>query len=643
MKESIKALRGNIFVVLLLRLLIVMLAYSVCRVGFYLFNTNIYSDVSFSGMMRMMTGGLKFDISAIIYTNLLVIVLHIIPFKIRYNKIYQKIVMWIFYIFNFIALTFNMSDFIYYRFTLKRTTMTLFKEFHGNTNILDLLWSFVWDYWYASLFGILVFIGIIFLYKKVKVGTPIKYNTYMYYLVNTVIMALIVGLCIAGMRGGFRHSTRPITLSNAAKYIERPNERAIVLNTPFAMIRTLNNVKLHKHKYFTDKELATHFSANHTFTADTTKKKLNIVVFVLESFAKEHIGFYNKHIKDYKGYTPFLDSLCQHSYVFQESYANGGRSINALPSNLASIPSFQEPFVLGNYSGNEINSLGSLLKNDGYYSAFFHGAPNGSMGFQSFIKQAGFDDYFGKTEYNNDDDFDGIWGIWDEPFLQYYARTMDTFKEPFVTSIFTVSSHHPFKVPEKYKNVFPEGNLPVQKAIGYTDNALRKFFKTASKMPWYKNTVFFITADHSVSPYLKEYNNTRGHFAVPLIIHKPDDSEFVKYDTTTIVQQTDILPTALNMIGYKGKFISFGNDMFNKNGDHFAVNYEGSTYQLTMGNYLLQFNSKEATAMYDIRERYLETNILGTVPDIQLKMEIKLKAFIQEYNRRMIENDMTVK
>lgn len=641
MKKFLKAIKGNIHVVLFLRLLIVMLAYSLCRLGFYLYNLNIYSEVSMPGLLRMMAGGLKFDISAIVYTNFLVIILHILPFKFRYKKNYQRVITGLFFTINFIALSFNISDFIYYRFTLKRTTMSLFKEFHGNTNILDLLWSFVWDYWYASLFGIIVFALMIFSYLKIKVGTPIKYNKFMYYLINTALMLVVAGLCVAGMRGGFRHSTRPITLSNAAKYIERPNERAIVLNTPFAMIRTINNVKLNKENFFTETELKNHYSANHNLVNDDNKKKLNIVVIIVESLAKEHIGFYNKDIKGYKGYTPFIDSLCHNAYVFQQSYANGGRSINALPANLASIPSLQEPFVLGSYSGNTINSLASILKEDGYYSAFFHGAPNGSMGFQSFVKQAGFDDYFGKTEYNNDEDFDGIWGIWDEPFLNYYARTMNSFKQPFVTSIFTVSSHHPFKVPAKYEGVFPDGNLPVQKAIGYTDNALRKFFKTASKMPWYNNTVFFITADHSVSPYLKEYNNARGHYAVPIIVYKPSDKSLVNYDKTTIVQQIDIMPTALNMVGYTGKFIAFGNDMFNKEGEHFAVNYEGSAYQLTMGSYLLQFNGKESVGLYDINEHLMETNLLGTLPDIQKNMEIKIKAFIQEYNRRLIDNEMS--
>lgn len=641
MKNLLRFLNGSVHFVLFKRLMIILVMYSACRIGFYLYNLDNFGHLTFAQLSYMMLGGLKFDISAIIYTNLLFIVLHILPFRFREKKLYQKLLMWIFYIFNFIALTFNMSDFIYYKFTFKRTTLGLFKEFGSNTNIFKLLSNFIFDYWYASAFGIVVFAIIIFLYRKTKIEKTYILNKNLYFLFHTVMMVVVAGLCVAGMRGGFKHSTRPITLSNASKYINKPQERAIVLNTPFAMIRSANSVKLKKMHYFPEEEAKAIFNAEHTFTKDSTDKKLNIVVLVVESMAKEHLGFYNKNIEGYKGYTPFLDSLCNHAYVCQESYANANKSINALPSTLCSIPSFKDAFILSNYSGNKINSIGSLLKKDGYYSAFFHGAPNGSMGFDAFIKQAGYDAYFGKTEYNNDKDFDGMWGIWDEPFLQYFANTMDTFKQPFVSTVFTLSSHHPYKVPKKYKGVFPKGHLPVQKAIGYTDNAIRKFFATASKMDWYKNTVFIIQADHSISPYLKEYRNTRGRKAIPIIIYKPGDENFVKYDPNKVIQQADVLPTLLNMVGYEGKCICFGNDILDPNKDHFAISYQGGAYNITMDGYLLQFDGKKSIGLYDIKERYLETNLLGSLPEVQNKLENKIKAIIQEYNSRMIDNKLS--
>src|SRR5690606_14279042 len=138
-----------------------------------------------------------------------------------------------------------------------------------------------------------------------------------------------------------------------------------------------------------------------------------------------------------------------------------------------------------------------LLGEKGYETAFFHGAPNGSMGFSAYMQLAGIKNYYGKNEYNNDDDFDGIWGIWDEPFMQFMAKKLDTFKQPFFSSFFSLSSHHPFKVPEHYAGKFPKGQLPLHEPIGYVDNALRQFFNTASKSEWYKNTLFVIVADHA--------------------------------------------------------------------------------------------------------------------------------------------------
>src|SRR5690606_35786309 len=241
---------------------------------------------------------------------------------------------------------------------------------------------------------------------------------------------------------------------------------------------------------------------------DSTEfKKLNVVVLILESFGKEHVGALNKDINNgtYKGYTPFLDSLIGESYTFNRSYANGRKSIDALPSVITGIPSVGEPFVLSIYSGNKTTSLAKLLGDEGYETAFFHGAPNGSMGFSAYTQLAGIKHYFGKDEYSNDKDFDGIWGIWDEPFMQFMADKLTEMPEPFFASFFSLSSHHPFKVPEKYQGVFPKGPLPLHEPVGYTDYALRQFFEKAKKAPWFENTLFVLCADHSSVSHLPAY------------------------------------------------------------------------------------------------------------------------------------------
>ncbi|HCW07650.1 MAG TPA: sulfatase, partial [Cytophagales bacterium] len=101
----------------------------------------------------------------------------------------------------------------------------------------------------------------------------------------------------------------------------------------------------------------------------------NVVILILESFSKEFVGAYNKNIDggNYKGYTPFLDSLIGVSDSYQFSLANGRKSIDAMPSVICSIPSIEVPFVLSHFSGNKVNSLATLLKTKNYYTAFFHG------------------------------------------------------------------------------------------------------------------------------------------------------------------------------------------------------------------------------------------------------------------------------
>lgn len=642
-----KQLLKNIYAVLILRILLVYGIYSLTRLVFYLFNLDLFPEVTGSECLRIMWGGLRFDTTAIIYTNLLVIVLHILPFKFRYAGWYQQVIKYVFYTFNIIAIAGNLIDTVYYRFTLRRTTTSVFTEFKNEENGFGLFFRFIFDYWYVTLSFLAVCFLLIYVYRKIKVGSPLIKNPYIYYPVNVAMGVLIGVLCVAGMRGGFAHSTRPITLSNASEYVDKPGHRELVLNTPFTMIRTIGKVTLQKKNYFTEDEIGTIFSPVQDPAADSSSLRgtmagKNVVVLILESFGREHMGAFNTDMPDNKGYTPFLDSLCNTGYAFKYAFANGRKSIEALPSALAGVPGLETPFILSHYSGDGINSLASLLGERGYHSAFFHGAPNGSMGFNAFVKQAGFQEYYGKDEYNNDDDFDGIWGIWDEPFLSYMADVMNGFKQPFVSSVFTLSSHHPFKVPAQYEGKFPKGPLPIHECMGYTDNALKNFFAKASAMPWFNNTLFVLMADHSTTCYHPEYKTPIGYFSIPMILYAPG-TDLKGFNDTTVVQQCDVLPTVLNLLGYDKEFISFGRDMFDDKKPHFAVGYLNGAFQIIQGEYILQFENEKTIGVYDYRkDRLMQDNLVGKLPGIQQDMENKLKAFIQQYNGRLIDNHLSI-
>jgi len=288
-----------------------------------------------------------------------------------------------------------------------------------------------------------------------------------------------------------------------------------------------------------------------------------------------------------------------------------------------------------------VNSLGSLLKRKGYHTSFFHGAPNGSMGFEAFMNVAGYDHYYGKTEYGNDDDYDGIWGIWDDKFFGFYADKLNEFPQPFVSSIFSVSSHHPFKIPREYESMFKGGREPILKCIQYTDFSLKKFFQKASRMPWYYNTVFVITADHTSSNILFDETRTAwGFYSIPIIYFQPDHS--LQGRDVGITQQIDIMPTILRHLNYDEDFIAFGRDAFSEHAQRFAFNYRDNVYQIFEGDYLLVFDGVKTVGLYNFKtDKMVVNNLMQDKPDVAARMEKKIKAVIQQYNNRLIDNRMT--
>lgn len=646
MKDAFAHLRlsGNIYWALLLRLLLVMFLLTLCRIGFYLFNLSFFPDMTLANFLWLLWGGLQFDLTAMLYVNTLYILLLILPFDFRFRYGYQEFVKYLFFITNGAALATNAADFIYYKFTLRRTSADVFRQFENEQNMGGLFFQFVVDYWYAVLFWVLLVVLMVKVYNRIRIWGPQMKNRRMYYFSGFFALPLIAFFIIGGIRGGFRHSTRPITLSNAGEFVSDPRDISIVLNTPFSLIRTVGKTKVQRAEYFSEDTATSFYDPVHIPGDTSTLLKPNIVVIILESFSREFSGALNKGREQglYTGYTPFLDSLMNHSKTFVNAFANGRKSIDGLPSVLSSIPSLGVPYFLSPYSGNKINSLPSLLEEKGYHTSFFHGAPNGSMGFKAFMNIAGVDHYYGMDEYDNEDDFDGLWGIWDEPFLQFYAQQLNTFQEPFVSTFFSVSSHHPFVVPEKYEDKFAGGPLPIHKCIQYTDYALRRFFETASKMPWYKNTLFVITADHTSSNIqFTEYRTRWGFYSIPMLFFKPDNS--LTGMETDVAQQTDIMPSVLGYVHYTEPYLAFGRNLFDKASQPLAFNYKDNTYQLFEDDYLLVFDGTRTLGLYDFKkDELLLENLMNAHPDRVKGMETTMKAVIQQYNNRMIEDRLTV-
>ncbi|MBR4156838.1 MAG: LTA synthase family protein [Bacteroidales bacterium] len=629
---------------ILIRLGIMLLLLSLSRWLLYLFNANYFEDLNFKELVKLYLIGFRFDIHTLIIFNIPFIIAYGIPLKIKYNRIYTKITDVIFIASNSIAIALNIIDVIYFRYLDKRMSSELFTFIKGSDeNQGSLILSFISDFWFMFLIFFVFLFIIIILTTKTKLKESYFIKNSIWYVNQSLFFIIILGLSVLGIRGGFQ--LKPINLTTATNYTSAQNT-PLILNTPFCICMSSTSSTLDKVEYFKDDEIASLYEPIHKnlntnrFIKEKTQKS-NIVLIILESFGQEMIGFYNKGWDE--SLTPFLDSLLKESLTF-DGMANGRRSIEALPSIFCGLPSLMPTdYPSSRYAINRLEGFGNILKKNGYTTAFFHGGNNGTMSFNSTSKSSGFDKYYGRNEYNNDSDFDGAWGIYDDAFLQFTAQKLNEFPMPFAAVIFTLSSHHPYSLPDNYNLEDTIASTPFEATISYVDNALKDFFNTISKEKWFDNTIFIITADH-VSPEHKfnNYKHTKGLHQVPIAFYAPKIIE--SEQVNEIAQHLDIGVSLLSALNINDTVFSFGRNLFDSIQKPSFISYSNNIYNFSDGEYFLQSDGKEIKKIFDLKtDSNLKNNIYKSNLKEWKELDKQFKLRVQQYNNRMINNKLYYK
>lgn len=623
--------------IILLQLALLSFLYQCSRLSFFLINRAFFADLTGPEYVQLAFKALRFDLSAILAVNAFYLLLMLLP--LPFNRVWERARQILFLSCNIIAFLFEISDWAYFPFNQKRATADVLYMVGRQSDFWDLLPGFLRDYWMAPL-GALLFIALLIVGNRMILKRFPGEKTRMSWQLagsKTLVLLVAAGLILTGIRGGWQYI--PIGIRNAvqaapAKYVP------LVLNTPFSIINSYATPGLEAVAYLPEEALHQWIPSFDKQYSGTAFKAKNVVVIVLESFSKA----FTAEGAAGESFTPFLDSIAQKSLVCRQSYANGLRSAEGIPAILAGIPSLmQEPFTTSNYGANQITSLPNTLRQKGYQSAFFHGGTNGTMSFDVFTAAAGFDHYFGRREFGNEKEYDGNWGIWDAPFLQFTAQKLNSFRQPFMASVFSLSSHPPYHLPAGAAGRY-KGRTPVEQTVGYTDDALRSFFETAAAMPWYQNTLFVITADHTAPEYRKgRYATGMGLYSVPMYFFAPGDS-LLRGHYDAICQHLDILPSVLDYLGFPLPFFAFGNSIFQKTRteSRFAINWNNGQYQWYAKDLLLQTTDTTPDALYSIRQDSIISPNLLPAQEAAMRPThlLPLKAFIQAYRQALIHNQM---
>lgn len=521
---------------------------SVLRIAFVLENASFFKHIS----AQLFFIGAYFDLVTLALLSLPLLLL-VNPLNLLGGARFQKWLIigakaYLFFV-SFFVLTLNCWDIAYFAYTQKRSGFSYFLHLLTGTETSSLAGEFLLEFWYLPL----LFIGLcLFFWKYLRLISPFQGNTTPKAALLPFLIALLSLIILA--RGGLQ--LRPIGIVDATA-MSSLEQAPVVLNTAFTFLKTANDQQQARVQYIQEDQLVKYLHRRSNIQIDHLPKNTNVVILILESFGTNYAG---PNSPD--SYTPFLDSLLKKSLFFDYAIANGRTSMDAVPAILAGMPSWlPESYILSPYCSNQINSLPQILKRYGYATSFFHGAKEGSMGFKSFTKAIGVTRYFGLESYPNQKHFDGNWGVWDHHMLSFFGRKLGKFKQPFMSAIFTLSSHHPYQIPPAFETKVAKGSEPLCKTLSYTDLSLRQFFKRFSKEKWFQNTLFVITADHVGPTRQQRFQTLDWRYRIPVAFYHPRLT-VPKPKKGVVFQQLDILPTLLDLLGFERPNFALGSSCY---------------------------------------------------------------------------------
>jgi len=610
-----------------MRLGVVLFLLSLVRVVFLLAHRASFPALSISEAIAMFAQGIRFDAMTVVIANAPLILLSLLPVPWRQARWHGRLLFTLFVAMNGAVLLLCCIDLPLYGFTGKRITRDILGM--ADAGLRELPVSML-RYWWATVVFLLSLAALVLGWRRVRTPDEAANGKW--------LKQLAVGLPALGAlffigRGGWQY--QGLSPAHAADHVDVAFA-PLVTNAAFTFGYSFSQPPLPVRNYMSMTEVDRLAPLAYTLARDSSDRRMNVVILMVESMGREYISA----ISGETAYMPFLDSLCGHALVFSNAFANSEGSPKGNCAVLAGIPSFtDEAFMNTPYAENRVEGLGTRLKQLGYSTAYMHGGLNGEFKFDSFSKACGFDTYYGKDEFGDDRFYDGHWGIYDEEFLQFAAERMSGMPEPFCASVFTLTTHDPFPIPPRYKGHFPAGDQSIHESIGYADHAIRRFFERAAREPWYRNTVFVITADHTFkyNDHPAWYMNPAGRFAIPLIFFTPDGS--LAGRDTSIAQQLDIMPSVLDLVGYEGRIGAFGRSVFRNDRPGRAIIHLGGLFHLIQGNRMLKFDGARTKGLHAYKtDTLFAQDLSGMEPEVNTIMEFQLKAYIQRHADALLNN-----
>lgn len=553
LKLPVKLLIFSIFLFLFFRLLFI---------GLY--PDYFLDQISIKELLQSFLYGIRFDLNISVIFLSPILLISILPFSIigtlRFQKLLSYLSLIVFIVFSIISLI----DLAYFGEVYRHLGREIFLVNKDIGFLFDVAFKSRLLYTISGflILGMIILSYVIFIIYPLK--KSVNLNSSSIFPRGLLGVAFLI-FCFWLARGMIIQG-RPISYADAFENTTSSSQANLVLNSPFVVWKQFRKQeKLGPINLLTDKEKDQISFRDDVFLFQSNEKEnyKNIVFILLESWSYKYIdGLAHRNYN----VTPFIDSLIKKSIVWDNYYAAGKRSIIGIQAVLSSVPALNNHPVLGfGLELNKISRIGKILNDHQYRTIMMQTSNRRSFNVNSIANVLGFQEYYGKEDvpiikkYPQEPPHFG----WDYDSLQFLLNKLNETPEskPFFAFLFTGSTHEPFADAGKAFHIYPHDQSNENgflNTLRYSDWSLEQFMKAAEKQPWYQNTIFIFTADHTLNSLPSE--NLKEQFHIPLIVYSPDGSLPAKRESQ-FASQYDLFPTILDLLGIDTPISTFGQSL----------------------------------------------------------------------------------
>jgi phosphoglycerol transferase MdoB-like AlkP superfamily enzyme len=447
-------------------------------------------------------------------------------------------------------------------------------------------------------------------------------------LTSSAMLVLATGISIVAVRGGVQEIPIQSGISYYSSYNTLNNAAVNPLwNVVHSIIENHTYMNTNPYEVMPNADAERLVAQLYATPADSglqvlTTTRPNIVLFLLESMSADVV----RACGGDSGYTPNLDRLMHQGITFNNIYATGARSDEGMAGALGGFPDQPETSIITQPSKYaHIPCIAKDLKAQGYYTAFYFGGQLEYENIKSYLVYNGFDKLTAIDEFSNVPQ--GKLGAHDEYVTARMLRDINGMKPPFLSCLFTTSTHPPYDIPPFHIKKYGTDYDEYLNAVRYSDSCIGNFITQAQKQAWYANTLFIVVADHSKRTHKQHQWESPADKHIPLamfgnVINK-------KYSGRVITQlgsQTDLSKTLLTQLNINNTHYAWGKNLLNPHSTNFAF-YSGTNgygWLSTKDTFNYSYNTKSITT-----NKIHSTNQDSVLRTSQAYMQILFKRYLE--------------